>query len=121
MKRIAGSPFAALSALALLLAGTPLALAAEGDDAAKQGKEVAFNRNKGNCLACHQMGDGESPGNIAPPLIAMKARYPDRTKLKAQISDPQSVNPDTAMPPFGKHGILSDGDLEKVVDYVWGL
>jgi phosphatidylserine/phosphatidylglycerophosphate/cardiolipin synthase-like enzyme len=51
------------------------------------GQEIAFNNKKGNCLACHAMPGtkGEMPGSIAPPLIAMKLRFPDRAKLRAQI------------------------------------
>ena len=50
-----------------------------------QGREVAFDRKKGNCLACHQMEGGDLPGNIGPPLVAMKYRFPERAKLRAQI------------------------------------
>ena len=34
----------------------------------EQGKKVAFDRKKGNCLACHMIAGGELPGNIGPPL-----------------------------------------------------
>ena len=63
-----------------------IASADEGADLAK-GKELAFNRKKGNCLACHQIEGGTLAGNIGPPLIAMKARFPDYDKLRAQVSD----------------------------------
>jgi len=93
-----------------------------GDDSAiAEGKKIALDRKKGNCLACHMMGDGEQPGNIGPPLIAMKARYPDKEALKAQISDPRTKNPNSSMPPFGAHGILSEGDLEKITEYIHSL
>ncbi|MCK4676092.1 MAG: c-type cytochrome, partial [Gammaproteobacteria bacterium] len=54
--------------------------AADGADIAK-GKKLAFDRKKGNCLACHQIEGGTLAGNIGPPLIAMKARFPDYDKL----------------------------------------
>ena len=76
---------------------------------------------QGNCLACHAIEGGESPGNIGPPLLAMKARFPERAKLKAQLWDPTVANPDSPMPPFGKHAILSEDELEKVVDFIWTL
>ena len=38
-----------------------------------------------------------------------------------QIWDATIKNPESAMPPFGKHGILSEADFEKVVEYVWTL
>ena len=87
----------------------------------EEGKSLAFNRKKGNCLACHMMDDGASPGNIAPPLVAMQARYPEKTKLRAQIWDATAVNPDSPMPPFGKHQIVSAAELDKIVEYVWTL
>ena len=67
------------------------------------------------------MGDGVSPGDIGPPLIAMKVRFPDRTKLRAQIWDAQTSNPGTRMPPFGKHQVLSEMEIDAIVDYLYTL
>ncbi|ORU89791.1 MAG: sulfur oxidation c-type cytochrome SoxX [Cycloclasticus sp. symbiont of Poecilosclerida sp. M] len=88
---------------------------------AATGKEIAFDRKKGNCLACHAMDDGDMPGNIGPPLVAMTARFPDRAILKAQIFDATKRNPISIMPPFGKHEILNDAELEKIIDYLYTL
>lgn len=87
------------------------------------GQEIAFNNKKGNCLACHAMPGtkGEMPGSIAPPLIAMKLRYPDRAKLRAQIWDATANNAKTSMPPFGKHRVLTEDEIDKVVDFVHTL
>lgn len=85
------------------------------------GKKIAFDRKKGNCLACHAMDDGDMPGNIGPPLIVMKARFPDREVLKTQIWDATIKNPISIMPPFGKHQILSDAEIEKLLDYLYTL
>ena len=93
---------------------------AKTDDVA-EGKKIAFDRKKGNCLACHAMGDGVSPGNIGPVLVAMKQRFPDKAKLRTQIHDPAKANPDTRMPPFGVHKILSDKDIDKIVAYIYTL
>ncbi len=85
------------------------------------GKELAFDRGLGNCLACHMIAGGELPGNIGPPLIAMKARFPDKAKLKEQIYDARVANPSTIMIPFGPMGILTDAELDKVVDFIYEL
>ncbi len=85
------------------------------------GKELAFNRDKGNCLACHAIEDGELPGNVAPPLLAMKQRYPDRADLASQIRDPSGRNPRSTMPPFGRHRILSDEEINLIVSYLYSL
>lgn len=88
--------------------------------AADEGKKIAFSKKKGNCLACHAMGDGASPGNIAPPLVAIQARF-SKEKLRAQIWDATVANSESPMPPFGRHKMLSSSELDKVVEYVWGL
>ena len=109
---------------AALLAGTSLLPNVAGAADSKtidMGKKVAVDRKKGNCLACHMMGDGVSPGDIGPPLIAMKARFPDRAKLRAQIWDAQINNPGTRMPPFGKHKALSEAEIDAIVDYLYTL
>ena len=110
---------------ALMLSGSVLA---QGAGAAPKkevtGKDLAFDRKKGNCLACHAMptqADAESPGQYGPPLIAMSARYPDKAKLRAQIWDATVANPSSTMIPFGKHGVLTEKEIDKVTDFVYGL
>ncbi len=114
---------AALIGLILSVAGGVLTAgrALGADDPLAKGRELAFDRKKGNCLACHMIADGDLPGNVGPPLIAMKARYPDKAALRAQISDPTVSNPRTTMPPFGKHGILSDDEIDLVTEYIYSL
>ena len=110
--------------VAALLAGAgmlPTIAGAANAETIKMGKEVSYDRKKGNCLACHMMDDGVSPGDIGPPLIAMKARFPDRAKLRAQIWDAQVSNPGTRMPPFGKHQALSEKEIDAIVDYLYTL
>jgi sulfur-oxidizing protein SoxX len=85
------------------------------------GKTLAFDRDKGNCLACHAIEDGELPGNVAPPLLAMQQRFPLRADLVAQIWDAGGRNPRTTMPPFGRHRILSDEEVEAIVSYLYSL
>lgn len=95
-------------------------------DATRQhpGKALVFNSVKGNCLACHGMPtveDAEQPGNSGPPLIAMTARFPDKATLRARIWDASVSNPGTFMPPFGKHKILTDTEIDQILDFVYGL
>jgi sulfur-oxidizing protein SoxX len=112
------------AALALGLLAAPAiadmpALKLEGS--IESGKEIAMTRSKGNCIACHVMPGGESPGAIGPALVAIQTRYPSKADLAQQIWDPTVKNPDVVMPPFGKHGILSDQEFVDVVEYVWSL
>ena len=90
---------------------------------ADDGKKLAFDRKKGNCLACHMIFDNEaiSPGNIGPPLVNIKSRFPDKAKLRAQIWDATVANPETSMPPFGRHKIVSEKELDLIVNYIYSL
>jgi sulfur-oxidizing protein SoxX len=90
-----------------------------GDPAA--GKAVAEDRGKGNCLACHMIVGAESPGAIGPALIAMQTRYPSKEALAKQIWDATVKAPEAAMPPFGKHEILTNQEFVDVVEYIWSL
>ena len=90
-------------------------------DAIAKGKEVAYDRRKGNCIACHMIPGGALPGNIGPPLVAMKARFPDKAKLRAQIWDATAANPNTIMPPFGKHQILTEEEVDLVTEFIYSL
>ncbi len=97
-----------------------IASSEEGADLTK-GKELAFNRKKGNCLACHQIEGGSLAGNIGPPLIAMKARFPDYDKLRAQIYDARTNNPNTIMIPFGPHAVMSGKEIDLVTKFIHTL
>jgi sulfur-oxidizing protein SoxX len=85
------------------------------------GKKIAFDRKKGNCLACHLIEGGEMSGNIGPPLVGMQARFPDKGKMRAQIWDSTKNNVNTMMPPFGPHEILSESEIDKVVEFIYSL
>ena len=122
--------FTTASAIIALLGGlalaTDLTAAEEKKEEKKltpveEGKKVAEDRKKGNCFACHHYEGASLAGNIGPPLVAMKQRFPDKAKLKAQIWDPQAANPDTLMPPFGKHEMLSEKDIDNIVEWVYTL
>ncbi len=109
-----------------LIAGLGIANLSMAVEAAKEpaGRTVAFANAKGNCLACHAIPSDPkamSPGNIAPPFIMMKERFPDRNKLRAQIWDSTVANPRTSMPPFGKHQILTEQEIDQVVEYIHSL
>lgn len=113
---------AALLAAGLGFSGATMADDAGLSDSAKKGKEIAFGRGAGNCLACHQMKGGNLAGNIGPALIAMQARYPDREDLVAVLQDPRDKFGDqTIMPPFGANKILSDEEINNIVDYLYTL
>jgi L-cysteine S-thiosulfotransferase len=85
------------------------------------GKKIAFERDKGNCLACHVIADGESPGNIGPELKLLSTRFKKKQQLREQIWDATAFNPETSMPPYGKNKIISEQEIDQLVDYLWSL
>lgn len=115
------SLLASLLLLPAIAGGAPADPGTQTDERLAAGKQLAMARNKGNCLACHAMDDGELPGNIGPPLIYMQQRFPDRAQLRAQVWDATVRNPDTRMPPFGRHRILSEAEIDLIVDYIHSL
>ena len=114
---------AAASTVAALLGSMALVpqLAVADEALIAKGKKVAENRKKGNCFACHDYKGAHLAGNIGPPFVAMKARFPDKAKLRAQIWDATATNPNSMMPPFGKHAILSEKDIDALTEWVLTL
>ena len=113
---------AAASSVAMLLgamAMTPNLAAAES--LVQQGKKIAEDRKKGNCFTCHDYKGAHLAGNIGPPLVAMKARFPDKAKLRAQIYDATKINPHSMMPPFGKFKVLTDKEIDAITEWVYTL
>ena len=106
---------------ALVLSPLPATAAEGASSVVEKGKAVAIDRKKGNCLACHMMDDGTLPGNIGPPLVSMKLRFPDKAKLRAQIWDATVANPNSIMIPFGRHKVLSEEEIDQIVEYVYTL
>lgn len=92
-----------------------------GQEEVEKGKDVVYTRTKGNCISCHMLPGGELPGNYGPPLIQMKARFPNREDLYQQIYDARYKNSKTIMPPFGAHNMLTDDEINWLVDYLYTL
>jgi sulfur-oxidizing protein SoxX len=102
---------------ALALASAHLAHAQSG---AADGQKLAFDRSKGNCLTCHEITGGDLPGTIGPQLKDLKTRY-DRDELVAIVSDETRRNPLTVMPPFGRNRILTEQEINAIVDFLQTL
>lgn len=86
------------------------------------GRTIAHDVYKGNCLGCHRVpGDPTAItlANIGPPIVAMKDRFPDRAALRAQLWDSTARNPYSVMPPFGKHRILTEQEIDLVLEYIY--
>jgi sulfur-oxidizing protein SoxX len=117
--------FAPTRALALLIGVLASGFASSGpaysQSGAAEGQKIAFDRGKGNCLTCHQIKGGDFPGTIGPALTDIKSKYPDRNDLVAIVTDETRRNPQTVMPPFGRNRILTEQEINAVVDFLQTL
>lgn len=119
--RLLTTASAVMALMGTLALSPQLAAAEDKPSMVELGKKVAEDRKKGNCFACHAYEGATMAGNIGPPLVAMKARFPDKSKLRAQLWDPEKANPDTLMPPYGKYGIISSDEVDQVVEWLYTL
>jgi L-cysteine S-thiosulfotransferase len=94
---------------------------ARAQSTVSEGQKLAFDRGKGNCLTCHDIKGGDLPGSIGPPLKDIKSKYPDRNELVAILTDETKRNPQTVMPPFGRNRILTEQEINAIVDFLQTL
>ena len=114
--------FSIKTALVLaLLTGAAFAAPAHAQSGPSEGQKLAFDRGKGNCLTCHVIKGGDLPGTIGPELTGIKSKYPNRDDLVAILHDETKRNPQTVMPPFGRNRILTDKEINAIVDFLQTL
>jgi L-cysteine S-thiosulfotransferase len=89
------------------------------NDVLTQGGCIAIERSKGNCDACHVV-PGAASGNIGPPLAGIGQRL-SKNSLRAHVEDPVRFNPQTVMPPYGKHEILTPEEIDKLIAWLLTL
>ena len=104
--------------VALVLAALPLS--ARADDV-KAGQDLALDRAKGNCLACHTLKGGDVPSTVGRELVNMKRRFPNRADLVEILTDEPMRNPIAPMPPFGRNRILTRAEIEQIIDFLYTL
>jgi sulfur-oxidizing protein SoxX len=81
-------------------------------------------RAKGHCIACHQVPEGAGPAtrsDVGPRLTGARMRELGRARLRELIEDPSRANPETVMPPFGRHRILEAAEISRIVEYLHAL
>jgi sulfur-oxidizing protein SoxX len=108
-------------ALALVIGTSTSTTKAQAQSGAADGQRLAFDRGKGNCLSCHEIKGGDLPGTIGPALKDLRSKYPDRNELIAILTDEPRRNPQTAMPPFGRNQILTEQEINAIVDFLQTL
>jgi sulfur-oxidizing protein SoxX len=113
--------WAGLVLVGVALVGAPSISPALAQSGAADGQQLAFDRGKGNCLTCHAIQGGDLPGTIGPALKDIKSKYPDRNDLVAILNDETKRNPQTVMPPFGRNRILTEPEINAIVDFLQTL
>ncbi len=105
---------------ALLAAGIALPVCAQ-DRAAL---DLFTRPDKGHCAACHQVPEGSGPASrndLGPALAGARMRSLGKPALAALIRDPAQANPATVMPPYGRHRILDEPEIARLVEYLHAL
>jgi sulfur-oxidizing protein SoxX len=105
---------------ALLFTAFSCAATARGTE--DLGRQLALDRSRGNCADCHQFPNDprvETKATVGPPLSGIKARFASRAALINLVKDPMTANPDTIMPPYGRHRILTEREIDAIVDYLY--
>jgi sulfur oxidation c-type cytochrome SoxX len=95
-------------------------LSARADDV-KAGQELALDRAKGNCLACHTLKGGDAPSSVGRELVDMKRRFPNRADLVEILTNEPMRNSIAPMPAFGRNHILTGVEIEKIIDFLYTL
>ncbi len=98
-------------------AKTPAARA----DNVKVGQALALDRGKGNCLACHTLKGGDAPSSVGRELVDMKRRFPNRADLVEILTNEPMRNSIAPMPAFGRNRILTEAEIEKIIDFLYTL
>ncbi|KFC63580.1 putative cytochrome c, putative soxX protein [Bosea sp. LC85] len=131
---VSSRPGVALEPYVVVEDAIPKALGARVGEVAR-GQDILRDRERGNCLICHQGADSAEPfqGAIGPPLVGIGARL-DAGQIRLRLVDSSRLNPETVMPPYyrteglrdvapayrGKPA-LSEQEIEDVVAYLASL
>ncbi|HEX7606987.1 MAG TPA: sulfur oxidation c-type cytochrome SoxX [Usitatibacter sp.] len=86
--------------------------------------DLFVRADKGNCIACHQLPQGSGPptrADVGPRLEGPRMRALGKDALRRWLVDPMRANPDTVMPPFGRHRLLDDAEIDRIVDFLVAL
>lgn len=108
----------------LLLAAAAASLALDCAAQAMAAPPAFVEPGKGNCIACHQVPEGAGPAtraDLGPRLEGTRMRSLGKARLKELIDDPTRANPNTVMPPFGRHRILESAEIDRLVEYLHAL
>ena len=108
-------PGLCLSLVLILLSFSILAYAEKPKSPMAKGEALT----KKLCQACHMFKGAMQAGNTGPPFVSVKSRFPERKKIRNIIYDAHASNPDSMMPPFGRHGFVNEAETNHIIDFLY--
>ena len=87
-------------------------------------RDLFVRADKGHCIACHQLPQGAAPAtraDLGPRLEGARMRSLGKAALREALVDPTRANPDSVMPPFGRHRLLDAAEIELLVEFLHAL
>jgi L-cysteine S-thiosulfotransferase len=109
---------------ALIFAALALGAAHQAVAQHSPAPDTFVRADKGHCIACHQLPEGSGPAtraDLGPRLEGARMRSLGKAALRDLITDPMPANPDTVMPPFGRHRILEPAEIDALVEFLHAL
>lgn len=95
----------------------PITKSITGDPA--KGRALALDRKRGgSCVACHILPDVELPGNVGPDLSTIGAVGRTDEWLYNYVYDPRTFNPQSVMPPWGRHKLFTSEEIRDIAAYL---
>ncbi len=92
----------------------------------ERGRQLLFNRQKGDCLTCHKLstvGSVADQGGVGAALDGVAGRLSE-AQLRQVVVEPKAYFPDTMMPSYykadggGEAPILTAAEVEDLVAYL---
>ena len=109
---------------AAVLALAACAIALPSSAQSPRAIELFTKASKGHCIACHQVPQGAGPetrADLGPRLEGARMRELGKARLREILVDATRANPDTVMPPYGRHRLLDAAEIERLVEYLHAL
>ncbi len=104
----------------ICFAAASCAVWAQSADTTEAGRKLYQDPQKGNCTACHRLAtdNAKRAATIGPPLEGVREKFPDHAALVQAIAEADSLRPDTIMPPYRRHRILTEAEIESIARYL---
>ena len=86
--------------------------------------DLYVRADKGHCIACHALADGTGPAtrsNVGPRLEGARMRELGKERLREILDDPTRLNPESVMPPYGRHRILDAREMGRLAEFLHAL